>query len=237
MQVHGAGVAHVLAAPDALVDGLAEEGDVAVADKEQQQLELLGRQRDGARAARHGVGAGVYRQPADAYLGYRLPRAPEHGLHPREQLHYLKRLDKIVVRAQAQALHLVGHGALRCEKYHGNAQRLYEIQQLVAADLRQHDVQQHEVEALLLQQVRRLQPVVGADAGISRLREVHLDKIVDGPLVLHDKYPVHAVHLRPIQYNTNASNLHHTRLFQEKSRKNLLQIFRARFGMFCGYRG
>ncbi len=159
---------------------------------------------------------------------------PEHGLHPREQLHYLKRLDKIVVRAQAQALHLVGHGALRCEKNHGNAQRLYEIQQLVAADLRQHDVQQHEVEALLLQQVRRLQPVVGADAGIPRLREVHLDKIVDGPLVLHDKYPVHAVHLRPIQYNTIASNLHHTRLFQEKSRKNLLQIFRARFGMFCG---
>src|SRR5699024_8123265 len=59
VQVHRPRIAHIFAAPDALVYRLAEERYVPVLHKKQQQLELLRGQRDGLRPLRDGVGARV----------------------------------------------------------------------------------------------------------------------------------------------------------------------------------
>ena len=107
VQIHGLAAVAVLAAPDVLVDRLAVERGAGVAGEKQQQVIFLMRERDLLRAAPDLHGARVDAQPADLDHGVGLVVTPQHDVHAREQLHDLKGLDDIVLRAHAQAAHPV----------------------------------------------------------------------------------------------------------------------------------
>ena len=125
--------------------------------------------------------------------------APQHDLDAREQLDRLKRLDDIILRAAAQALHLVGDRAERCQKDHRRvaARRADGIQYGKAVESRQHDVEQDEVIRALGNARRSLHAVCALLIGIAADRKrsgKHFRYIF---IVFNDQYANHdAVPLR-----------------------------------------
>ena len=61
------------------------------------------------------------------------------------------------------------------------------FQQLVAADLRQHQIQQHQIVPLFLQKIRALASVEGTVADVALRAQCALDEVVDRAVVLYDQ--------------------------------------------------
>ena len=191
MQVHRAGVAHVVRFPHPLIDGLPEQGHVLVLEEQHQQVVFLPGQGDGHPGLGDQHGLGVHRHVPQGIDGAALARPAEHRLHPGDQLHDLKGLHQIVVRPGPQALHPVLHAALGGDEDHRGAGGLDLPQQLIAVDAGQHDVQQHQVIAVLHDEIRSRVAVIGPGALIAAGAQVPVDQIRNGPLVLYDQYLCH----------------------------------------------
>ncbi len=106
MHVDGARIAIVVVAPGQLEQSFAVEHDARIAGERTQQLEFLGPQVDGPFANADLVPLGIDFQVAHLeHLGRRLTSgvAPQHGLHPRDQLAGVERLGHVIIGTQLEA--------------------------------------------------------------------------------------------------------------------------------------
>ena len=187
MQIDGAGIAHVVRFPHPLIDGLPEQRHILVLQEEHQQVVFLPGQGDRHPGLGDQHGFGIHRHVPQGIDGASLPRPAEHGLHPGDQLHDLKGLDQVVIRPGAKPLHPILHAALGGDENHRGAGGLDLPQQVVAVDAGQHDVQQHQVIAVLHDQIRRRVPVVSAGTLVAAGAEIPVDQICNGPFVLDNQ--------------------------------------------------
>ncbi len=106
MDVDGPRVAEPVVAPHAVEDLLTRERESRSLGEELQQIEFLARERHRRLADAHLAAADVDRDRTDLQdlgRGRRAVGAPQHGLHPGDQLGGRKRFRDVVVRAELEA--------------------------------------------------------------------------------------------------------------------------------------
>ena len=113
--------------------------------------------------------------------------APQDHLDPGQQLHDLKGLHDVILGPQLEPLHPVHHVRLGREEDDGDAQRADEGQKVISVELGQHDIQQHQIEGVALQQIGGLLAVIGAGHVVALSGQIHADQVGDGGLVVHHK--------------------------------------------------
>ena len=99
------------------------------------------------------MGGAVQRHIKGLQLVAALAGAAQHHLHTGHQLVHGKGFYNVIIRTQPQAQHAVLHGGLGGQKYHGHALGAQVIQQGVAVQAGQHDVQQGQVVVVFLDQI------------------------------------------------------------------------------------
>ena len=99
------------------------------------------------------MGSAVQRHIKGLQLVAALAGAAQHHLHAGHQLVHGKGFYNVIIRTQPQAQHAVLHGGLGGQKYHRHALGAQVIQQGVAVQAGQHDVQQGQVVVVFLDQI------------------------------------------------------------------------------------
>ena len=191
MQVDRAAVTREFRAPDALIDRFAEQRDVSVLYKQEQQVKFLRREQN-----RFAAACDAHSSCVDAHISYGIPvsglsGAAQDALHPRDQLHNIKRLDKIVIRSGAQTIDAVADRAARRQEDHRRFRRADQVHQFEAIRPRKHDIQKDQIEAHLLQKVCGRQAVIFAGAFVAARAEIQVDQPRDRYFIFHDQNPDH----------------------------------------------
>ena len=107
MNIHRACLTLKFIAPNRCKQPLAGNRHILVLQKEHEHIEFLRGQRDLAASFLHRVLFEIHRDIAVFQNGCITVKAPQHHLNAGKQLQRLKRLYDIILRAQAQPLHLV----------------------------------------------------------------------------------------------------------------------------------
>ena len=118
-------------------------------------------------------------------------RSSQHRLHPGQQLYDFEGLDQIVVSPGPESLDPVGHGALGCEKDHRRPGGLDLLQQAVAVDAREHNIQENEIVGVFRNEICCCQPVISLLAGVTVASEIPVNEVGNGPFVLYNQNPYH----------------------------------------------
>ena len=189
VDVHGPALAQKVDAPGFGKELLPAETHVPVLDEDVQQGELLGRQVDPLPGQQDLVGVPADDEIADGVLRLRPVGPPQHRLDPGQKLRHLEGLHDVVVRAEAEAPDLVRGGAPGREEDGGHAPHL--LHDGKPLHVRQHHIEEHEIEPLLPRRVDGVSAREGGHALVAHHLQVHLQQVVDGPLVLHDQYLRH----------------------------------------------
>ena len=129
--------------------------------------------------------------PINGMVSPGLSGAAQDALHPRDQLHNIKRLDKIVIRSGAQTIDAVADRAARRQEDHRRFRRADQIHQFEAIRPRKHDIQKDQIEAHLLQKVCGRQAVIFAGAFVAARAEIQVDQPRDRYFIFHDQNPDH----------------------------------------------
>ena len=125
--------------------------------------------------------------------------APQHRLHPRDQLGGRERLREVVVAAELEAEHAVDLAVARGEEDHRDLRRLADaLAHLEPVDVGEPDVEHHEPGPLVAD---RLEPGLagrGLQHPVALAGEVEVDEVGDVRLVVddEDRSPFHAPHRR-----------------------------------------
>ncbi len=113
----------------------------------------------------------------------------DEGAHPGQELLKGERLGHVVVGAAVEGADLVAYvvaGGEHQDRQPG-APEPYPLQNLLTAQARQHDVQQHKIHILLDREARAIVAVVGADAAVAVGRQAPLQHPHDARLVFYDQ--------------------------------------------------
>ena len=130
-------------------------------------------------------------EPLDRRLGL---DAPKDGAEAREQLARRERLGDVVVGAELETDDAVGLVALRGEHEHGHvALRADALADLEPVDARHHHVEEHGVDAALLEHRQPLLSVARALHRDAVLLEVAREQLEE-PSVVVDEEHAHARH-------------------------------------------
>ena len=194
VDVDGAGVAVLGVAPDVLEQRLAAQHPAGGAGEGAEDLELdVGELRLLA-AQGHHAAAEVDRQVAalDRLLLGRVadhPRAPQGGLDPAAELAHREGLGDVVVGADLEPGDLVGLAAFRGQHDDRHlAARAQLAADLDPVELGQHQVEDDEVEARLVEALERFAAVVGAGHVVAVLAQRIAEQRLDRLLVVHKEY-------------------------------------------------
>ena len=114
MQVEGAGRWLGVKAPDPLVKRLAVKRLPLGADEGQQKVKLPRGQLHRLAVLGHGAVVGVDDRVEHVQRGRAAAGMAQKPLHPGQQFRRSKRLDDVVICAQFQPTHPVGHGVFGC---------------------------------------------------------------------------------------------------------------------------
>ena len=197
MDVHGARFDESVAAPHDVEQLLPSEHPPGGAGQGREELELLGRELDRPALHPHLEAMAIDLQITDLeagllLLGVGLPPAPEDRADPGDQLARREGLGHIVVGAHFEAEDLVPLLDASAHHDHGDRGQLGVLldapADLPAVELRDHDVEQHHVGAVLPGEPERLVPIAGQDDVVAFLREVVADQLGHILLVLHEKH-------------------------------------------------
>ena len=155
MHIDRAGIARILIAPDVVQELLARKDLVRVGGDKVEEFKLFRRHFDRAPLIADSVvreadlqilAAHYIRVGADGRGSFLWPVAAQHGADARDQFLRLEGLYDIVVGAELEPEHLVKDLSL-CREH--NDRRLGTLSNLatylVAVDMRQHEVQEHEI--------------------------------------------------------------------------------------------
>ena len=185
MDVHGPALPQKVGAPGLGQELLPGQAHVSVFDEDAQESELLGRQVHPLPLLQDLVGVPADDEIVDPILRLRPVGPPEDRLDPGQELRHLEGLHDVVVRAQAEAPDLVGGGAPGGEKDGGHVPDLFKDTK--ALHVRQHHVQEHQVEPLLPGGADGLPAREGGGALMAHHLQIQLQQIVDGLFVLYDQ--------------------------------------------------
>src|SRR5215212_8527412 len=198
MDGDGALVAVPIEVPDVVEQLLAGEDLAGAPCQEVEQVELLGRQVDRLAVTLDAPAAGVDPEATDPHrvAGHRRGGdlgAPQHGLHPRDQLAGAKRLGQVVVRTQPEPEDLVALLALGRQHDDRDAALGPQLSaHLQPVDLGQHEVEHHQIRRAIAGVLER-RPAVGRDLDLVPLaNQVALDDLGHDRLVVHDQYALPA---------------------------------------------
>lgn len=150
----------------------------------------------------HGHAVGEYlvrgevHPDAAVVVGVRLlllavPRPPEQGPHPGDELGVAERLGDVVIGAGPQAANFVRLLAVRGEHEHGNlAQLANPLQDGPPVHLREPDVQDHDVRALAVKRAQALPAVArrGHREPVPAQRRANAER--DIRVILDQQHPV-----------------------------------------------
>ena len=187
VQIQRAGVGFgPVAAPDPLIQGIPVQRRAPVAHELLQQFKFVGRQVHRLAVPGHRMFPHIQHHVKGLH-DVAAPGPPQHRFHPGQQFLHHKGLHDIVVSPPAQAFHPLPDGALGRNKDHRYPLGPQIVQQFVAIQPRQHDVQQRQVIVVFLDQVGGGAAVPRHRAVIPRPRQTHLDEPRDEVFVLHDQ--------------------------------------------------
>ena len=172
MQVQGAAVPGILPFPDLFIQGFPEKGYIFILYKKHQKTELLVGQFHVPACPGDPACLHVHGHIAGRKQTFRLIVPAEHRLHPGHQLHHVKGLYQIVVRAQTQSLYPVLHLMPGSDKNHRYIHGTDVAHDIVPIHPRQHDVQQNQVKELSLYEPEGLHPVLDSCALVTAGRQV-----------------------------------------------------------------
>ena len=145
--------------------------------------------------------ADVPGQPGQRRLVLHLLRATQDPADPGQQLRGVERLDDVVVRADREALELVGREPARGEDDHrdrrGSRVLAEQARELEAVDVRHHHVGHDQVGRVRPDQVERLLPVVRDPDPIAGRGELDLEETRDERVVIDDEQLLATARLRP----------------------------------------
>src|SRR4051794_38939478 len=135
--------------PDRGHDLVARHGLPRTAHEQREQVELLGRELELAAVAPRAPRAGIHAHARDLALGDAIAAAPQQGAYARAQDRQRERLREVVVGARVEPEHLVELGAAGREHEDRQARvlRARAAAHLDPVDVRQADVENHEVDA------------------------------------------------------------------------------------------
>ena len=133
---------------------------------------------------------GQHLRPAGAAPKLEIP--PQLAADPGRHLHRVEGLGDVVVRPHVQPQDLIRVLALGGQQDHRHIAHLPELRKGGdAVHLRHHDVQQHQVDVLPVQDVQGLLAGVGLQKTIVRICQIDLQGVDDVPLVVADQNVVH----------------------------------------------
>jgi hypothetical protein len=127
--------------------------------------------------------------PGFEFRGLGLVRASGEGPDTGDQLLEGERLGQVVVRTAVEGAHLVPQlvaGGQHDDRQPGTPGP-ETLQDLLAVQPRQHNVEQHELHGLVLRQPHPLLTVLGADAPVAVGRQTAFEHPYDARLVFDDQ--------------------------------------------------
>src|ERR1035438_2005754 len=187
--VHAAIGHNYFVAPNGGQDAVPRQRPARALHEELQQSELLGSQLDLAPLLEQLVGRQIEAEFAELIAGCFRPLAPQKGFHPGEQLPDAEGLGDVIVRAQFQAADNVILLPLGGEHDDGHVQLAGpgSPADLIAIDLRQHQVQQQQVRRFLQQGIQSLLAVPGGADHIALSFKVVLQPAQQCRIVFNDQ--------------------------------------------------
>ena len=168
VDVHGAGLAVVVRAPDLAEQPVAREHHAGAGHEGVEQLELLERQRYLLPVRRHAAALRVYGDAAEGEGAAAPPRpcAAQDGAHAAYHLHHAEGLHEIVVRAGVEARYLVvflapgrRHDDGQVPGRGAEAELLQDLQPVLAGE---HDVEDDELRRGLFERGKERGPALAA---------------------------------------------------------------------------
>ena len=191
--VERAGVtARAVIAPDGFVQVIPVQRLAAVAQKQKQQVIFLAGQVHFLLTAQHTAGRSVNRILPHCVDGGAAPGAPQHTFHPGYKLSRGKRLDDVIIRAAVQPAHPLCHGVLGCDEDAGRARGPNVRQQIVPIQMGHHHIEQHQIIAVLFQQICRRAAVGHGLTAVARLRQDAPYQHGNSGFVVHNQNRLHS---------------------------------------------
>ena len=193
MGVKRAGVtARAVIAPDGFVQIIPVQRPAAVAQKQKQQVIFLAGQVHFLLTAQHTAGCSVHRVLPHRVDSGAAPGAPQHTFHPGHKLGRGKRLDDVIIRAAVQPAHPLSHSVLRRDEDAGRARGPQVRQQIVPVQIGHHHIEQHQIIAVLFQQICRCAAVGHGLAAVARLRQDAPHQHGNGGFIVHNQNRIHS---------------------------------------------
>src|SRR3954447_18265587 len=195
VHVERLGVADVVVTPDPLDKELPGEQAARRPKERLEQLELLRRERDRGALDDHLVAVDVHPDRAaheDVVGGHRLRevRPAQMRSDPRHQLPHRERLGHIIVCAELQTRHLVGLRVLRRHDDDRDHRLLPDdAHDIEPWELRQHQIQDHEVGVGVVEPFDRTPPVLRDGDRVPLSLERIPDRLGERLLVLDEQDP------------------------------------------------
>src|SRR5262249_1660006 len=202
MDVHRPGLDEAVAAPDHVEQLVAAEDAARRSRENGEQLELLGRQLDGAALHPHLEAvpidlklAGLDESALGVFLGAHA--AARDGPNARAELAWREGLGDVVVGAELEAEHLVTFLDAPGHHDHGDRARLRIFLQspadLPTVEVRHHDVDQHDVGVGFAHALERLGARAGREHFPALFDQVVADQLGNVGLVLHHEHTASAL--------------------------------------------
>ena len=141
--------------------------------------------------AQHTAGRSVHRILPHRIDGGAAPGAPQHAFHPGHQLGRGKRLDDVIIRAAVQPAHPLSHSVLRCDEDAGRARGPQVRQQIVPVQMGHHHIEQHQIIAVLFQQICRRAAVGHGLTAVASLRQDAPHQHGNGGFIVHNQNRIH----------------------------------------------
>ena len=196
MDVEGLGVTDVVGAPHAIDQLCTGQHASRVAHEKFEEVELLERHRDRLAAHRHHVTVHVHAHRARLDRGrqqlLRLAVSTEHGAHAGEQLTGREWLGDVVVGTDLESHDLVDLAVLRGEHDDRHLRlRPDDATDFEARHPGQHEIEEDQVRATLLEGLERLVSVRGNLDLVALSLQHERQRFRERLLVLHDHDPRH----------------------------------------------
>ncbi|MCY1442845.1 hypothetical protein D9M71_592330 [compost metagenome] len=173
---------------------LAAEHPLRLAEQGLQQAEFMAGQAQRLAAVGDAHAFAVHREGTVRRRGFARRDTLEDGLDPRRHLARAERLDHVVVGADLQADHAVDLGVARGEEDHRHlGEAPQPLAGLEAADIRQADVEDDQVEGLALQALQRLAGQCQPGGGEALRLQCVEQRVGDGGFVFDDQDMRHSL--------------------------------------------
>ena len=211
-------------APDLFIQIIAVEHPAAVAQQYQQKVVLLRGQGYGPAGAQHFAAAGIDRHIPGRKLQRPAPGPAQHALNPGDKLGRVERLDDVIVGPAVQPLDLIGRCGLGRNEDARGAGGQQVTQQVVAVDARHHDVEQHKVILVSLQQVGGFGSAGHGLAGVAGAGQRAADQLGNRGFVINNQDWFHGrvILSFPLSSHPNASEMQNKTPQAENLRRFIL---------------